>query len=79
MVLKPSDYSLPEMGESLNPTSPVDFLTRFLGMAFAVSVVLFAVGVGRNTIVPTMNSVFSSLTGGIISSNDSTGGPWEDA
>jgi hypothetical protein len=79
MVLKPSDYSLPEMGESFNPTSPVDFLTRFLGMAFAVSVVLFAVGVGRSTIVPAMNSLFSGLTGGIISSNNSSGGPWEDA
>jgi len=79
MVLKPSDYDLPEMGESLDPTSPIDFLTRFLGMSFAISVVLFAVGVGRSTIVPTMNSVFSSLTGGIISSNNSSGGPWEDA
>jgi len=26
-----------------------------------------------------MNSLFSGLTGGLISSNNSSGGPWEDA
>jgi len=79
MVLKPSDYSLPEMGESIDPTSPVSFVTRIAGMAFALSVVVFAFGVGRNTLVPLMNNIASSLTGGLISSSGGSGGPWEDA
>jgi hypothetical protein len=77
MVLKPSDYSVPEMGEELDPTSPVDFLSRFAGMAFAIGVVVFAVGVARNKVAPIMNSAFSSLTGGLVSSSDSSGGPWD--
>jgi len=77
MVLKPSDYSIPEMGENLDPTSPVDFLTRFLGMAFALGVVVFAVGLARNKIAPLMDSAFSSVTGGLVSSSESSGGPWD--
>lgn len=77
MVLKPSDYSIPEPGENLDPTSPVDFLSRFAGMAFVVGVLVFALGVGRNKVAPMMNEAFSSLTGGIVSSSDSGGGPWE--
>lgn len=79
MVLKPSDYALPEMGENLDPSSPVNFLSRFAGMAVALGALVFALGVARSTVAPAMDSVFSSLTGGIVSSGGSNGGVWEDA
>lgn len=77
MVLKPSDYSIPEPGENLDPTDPVGFLSRFAGMAFAIGVVVFAVGVARTKISPLMNEAFGSITGGLVSSDEGSNGPWD--
>jgi len=77
MVLKPSDYSIPEPGENLDPTDPVGFLSRFSGMVLALGVVVFALGVARNKIAPLMDEAFSSVTGGLVSSSESSGGPWD--
>jgi hypothetical protein len=77
MVLKPSDYSLPEMGESYDPTDPAGFLSRLGGMVFALAVVAFAFGVARNKVAPLMDQAFSSLTGGLVSSSSDSGGPWD--
>jgi len=77
MVLKPSDYSIPEPGENLDPTDPVGFLSRFAGMALALGVVVFALGVARSKVAPLMDEAFSSVTGGLVSSSESSGGPWD--
>lgn len=77
MVLKPSDYSLPEPGESLDPTSPTDFITRLAGMAFSIGAVVFVYRLASGKVAGTMNDVFGSVSGGVLSSGDS-GGPWGD-
>lgn len=77
MVLKPSDYSLPEPGESLNPTSPVDFVSRWAGMVVALSAVAFAVQLARGKGSSILNNLFGSVTGGLVSTGGDDG-PWGD-
>lgn len=76
MVLKPSDYQIPSPGETMDPTSPVDFLSRLAGLMFVLSAVVFVYRLAKNRGAPLMDRVFGSATGGLLSSSDSSG-PWE--
>ena len=76
MVLSPSDYNLPEPGERMDPTSPMDFGSRILGMIVALSVVWYAWQFARNRGASFIDSTLGSLTGGILSS-EGDAGPWE--
>ena len=78
MVLQPSDYSLPEPGERMNPMDGVPFLSRVAGMVAVLSVVAFAWRMADNRGAPFIDRTLGSLTGGLLSTHE-TGGPWEDA
>lgn len=78
MVLKPSDYSLPKPGETMNPMNPTNFLTRLIGMIAVLSVVAFAWEFAQNRGVSFIDRTAGSLTGGLLSSTgESGGGPWD--
>jgi len=66
------------MGESIDPTSPIDFISRLAGMAVVLSAVVFVLRLSQSRGAPLMDSVFSSLTGGLVSSSSDSGGVWED-
>lgn len=79
MVLSPSDYSLPEPGEQMDPTKPTGFASRFAGMVVVLSVVAFAWQIAKNRGASFLNDTVGNLTGGLVSSDGSGGGddPWE--
>lgn len=78
MVLKPSDYSLPKPGERMDPTNPMDFVSRFAGLVVVLSVVAFGWQMAKNRGVSFINDTAGSLTGGLISTDGSGGNdPWD--
>lgn len=77
MVLSPSDYSLPKQGESMDPTQPVDFLSRVAGLLVVLSVLAFAWNFAKNRGASFIDRTAGSLTGGLVSSSGDSAGPWE--
>lgn len=61
MVLNPSDYSLPEPGESYDPTSVRDFVPRLAGLVIAFTVVAWAWETANSTGTDLMNRLTSKL------------------
>jgi len=76
MVLEPSDYEIPSPGESMDPTSPVDFVSRLAGLVVVLSAVVFAYRLAKNRGASLMDRVAGSLTGGLVSSSGDSG-PWD--
>lgn len=74
MVLKPSDYSVPKPGETMDPTSPMDFLTRWGGLVVVFTALVFAWRYAQNRAAPRVDQILGGLTGGAASYSGSTGG-----
>jgi hypothetical protein len=72
-MLKKSDYSLPKMGETIDPTEPTDLASRFAGMTVVLSVVYFAWQLAKNRGAPFIDDTAGSLTGGLLSSSGDDG------
>lgn len=77
MVLSPSDYSVPEPGETMDPTKPKDFLSRFTGMVVVLSVVAFAWSIAKNRGATWLDETAGNLTGGLVSSSGSSNSAWD--
>ena len=78
MVLKASDYSLPEPGERMNPMDGVPFISRVTGLVIVMSVLVFAWNLANNRGASLIDNFLGSLTGGLLSSDpDSGDGMWD--
>ena len=78
MVLKPSDYEVPQPGERMNPMDGIPFLSRVAGILVVFSVLAFAWQFAQNRGASLIDRFAGSLTGGLLSSSgESGGGPWE--
>jgi hypothetical protein len=73
MVLDRSDYSLPEMGETMNPMEPTSFVSRLAGLTVVFSAVYFAWRLAKNRGAPLIDQTAGSLTGGLLSSSGDGG------
>lgn len=72
MVLSQSDFSIPEPGESIDPTSPKDSGMRIAGMVVVFSIVIFAFRFAQNRGVGFLNGLADNV--GLSSSG---GSAWE--
>jgi hypothetical protein len=60
----------------MNPTNPVDFVSRFTGLVVVLSVLAFAWQFAKGRGASFINNTAGSLTGGILSTDDDSG-PWD--
>ena len=74
MVLSPSDYKVPKPGETMDPTDPRDFLSRWAGLAVVFTAIVFAWRYASNRGAPFIDRTLGSLTGGAASYSGTSGG-----